>query len=588
MLRTEFDRLFGTEQGRLTAPAGWIAPEGVALFVLGCDVPGRRGAFVAGDRAEIHQTGDFGTGKILRAQARIRGPAVAPPGDLAWVAQLLIDNAVVSSRPIAPGTTRTLRDLGWGVGTLAGNHKVAFRLALTGTVVAPQEIEIPAFYVDAITLGASVSPRPMLVNRSPERDETGVAPATMIDLDLVDPSGEGVSLAKTKIYVGGVLAFNAGTFSAGFNGAGSAYSTPQADTLRVRIDPTASFASEEAVTVRAISHHTGAAVTPDSDTSYTFTIADVTAPRILSASAVAEKKIRIAFTEDMSFAGAGSALLAGDYSFERALGAIAVPVSSVSVEKVSESEVEVTLDTEITPGVVYTVTITTAQDASGNAIAAPDNVASFAGYACPKPDDREWDLYRLLPEMNRAEDPGDLEKFIAIWQEIGDLLLCNIDRFPEIVDPDVAPIAFVEAMLDDLGNPFSFALSDVDKRRLAQVLVAIYKEKGTDRGTINAIRFFLGFDVTIEVPGFAPLGLGDWELGIDWILGSSLQADLYTFWLYPGFVLTEEERARVREIADYMKPAHTHFAIIEPTPAPEIPDHLELGLSELGVSWILH
>jgi hypothetical protein len=37
-----------------------------------------------------------------------------------------------------------------------------------------------------------------------------------------------------------------------------------------------------------------------------------------------------------------------------------------------------------------------------------------------------------------------------------------------------------------------------------------------------------------------------------------------------------------------MKPAHTHFlGFVEPV-APVIVDHLELGISELGVEWTLH
>jgi len=37
-----------------------------------------------------------------------------------------------------------------------------------------------------------------------------------------------------------------------------------------------------------------------------------------------------------------------------------------------------------------------------------------------------------------------------------------------------------------------------------------------------------------------------------------------------------------------MKPAHTHLArLVEPA-IPEVIDHVELGLSELGETWELH
>lgn len=53
-------------------------------------------------------------------------------------------------------------------------------------------------------------------------------------------------------------------------------------------------------------------------------------------------------------------------------------------------------------------------------------------------------------------------------------------------------------------------------------------------------------------------------------------------------MLAPEERRRLRQIVDYLKPAHTHFARLgEPVP-PEVVDHVELGMSELGDLWVLH
>lgn len=582
MDRTAFDLRLGTEQGRVANPAGWTAPEGAHAFVLGSDMPGRLARLVPGDNVEVFQTGNFGAGKIVRCQARIRPPSVAPPGDLRWVAELRIDGAVVTSREIGD-RTRTLSDLAWCVADMAGDaHRIAFRLALLGSEEPEEEIELPAFYLDGLTLDANYAPRPMAINRYPEPNETNVPIGTTIALDVVDVGPNGVSLADTMVFVNGVLAFDGGTFEAGFDGPGSAHSAPQADTLRIVIDPTADFGSEETVTVRVVSRTTGGGSALDA--SYTFTTEDVLPPQVVSASSILEKSVRVVFSEPMG----ASALEASAYAFTRAPGAIAVTVAAVAVSKVSDNEVEVTLDKEITPAALYTVTVTGAKDVSGNTVQDPTNTATFAGYVCPRPDDREWDLFSMLPQMNRSEDNGDLAKFMAIWQEIGDLLLCNVDRFTTIVDPDFAAIEFVEAMLDDLGNPFSFALSDIDKRRLVQVLVAIYKRKGTSEGIIDAIRFFLGLEVTITVPGFAPFGLGDWELGETFILGSGNQADLYTFWINAPVTLTDEQRARITEIADYMKTAHEHFRIVEPPPPPPVLDHLELGLSELGVSWILH
>jgi hypothetical protein len=156
-------------------------------------------------------------------------------------------------------------------------------------------------------------------------------------------------------------------------------------------------------------------------------------------------------------------------------------------------------------------------------------------------------------------------------------------------------------MLYSLGNPFAeFDLSEIDKRRLIQVLVSIYKLKGTARGIIDVIRFFLGIEVTVEV-------LNDfdaWELteeGADASVGNELsddnsdapdaaelgpnEAGIYSFVINsPSVILTDEQRSRITSIAELMKPGHTHLIRIT-DPTPEVPiDHVELGLSELGSS----
>jgi hypothetical protein len=143
-------------------------------------------------------------------------------------------------------------------------------------------------------------------------------------------------------------------------------------------------------------------------------------------------------------------------------------------------------------------------------------------------------------------------------------------------------------MLLDLGNPFPFDLSVVDRRRLLNVLVAIYREKGTAAGIKNAIRFFLGIEVDIVSYAGEGLVLGESLLGEDWVLGPSGAFAAYSFEVVVPRALASEERRRLRAIVDYMKPAHTHLARIVEPEIPEIIDHLELGLSELGETWMLH
>ena len=53
-------------------------------------------------------------------------------------------------------------------------------------------------------------------------------------------------------------------------------------------------------------------------------------------------------------------------------------------------------------------------------------------------------------------------------------------------------------------------------------------------------------------------------------------------------ILADRERQQLRAIVEYLKPAHTHFVdLVEPLP-PILPDHGELGLSDLGETTDLH
>jgi len=212
------------------------------------------------------------------------------------------------------------------------------------------------------------------------------------------------------------------------------------------------------------------------------------------------------------------------------------------------------------------------------------------GFRPARPEARRFDLWSMLPKHNRREDQtGDLWRFIACLQEVTDLLLVEVDRFPEVFDLERAPEAFVELILADLGNPFLFDLDALGKRRLASVLVEMYRQKGTARGIINAVRFFLGVEIqAVSAYASEALVLGESELGVDWVLGPSSRFALYAFDVFVDVPLTDAERKQLRAIVEYLKPAHTHFVdLIEPGLLPVF-DHWELGVSELGWTTDLH
>lgn len=437
-----------------------------------------------------------------------------------------------------------------------------------------------------------------LLNRDPEPNEANIPVSSDIFLEVVDNAGNDIVLTATQVYVQTndgpeVLAFDAGTFQPGFNAAGSSTSTPATGIRRINIDVHPLLDSLTVVTVRVISAN-NATVPELLNETYQFTIEDRTAPLVTDAEAQSLSVVRVSFDEGMG----ASALVAANYAFTR-LEAPSVEVVAESVAAVSGSLFDVTCDIDLSPGRQYRVTVTGAEDVWGNAVAAPFNTATFYAYEPPEPTSREFVLYELLPQVNRNEDvTEDLSKFCACLQEVTDLLLWDIDRWPEtLLDPDTAEEQYVNAMLADLGNPFGFAaaLDVTDKRRLLRVLIDIYKQKGTCVGIRNVVRFFLGIEVEcdewIDTDNWV---LGEGELGDSstagtCILGPGSQYNLYAFTLIVDEILTDEQKDTIEDIVNYMKPAHTHYmGTVEPGTLPATPDHVELGLSELGVNWILH
>lgn len=449
------------------------------------------------------------------------------------------------------------------------------------------ELEIPALYIDAVLLDPTPT-TPIVINRDPEPEETKVPIDAVVAFDVTDLGTAGIDPAATDVFIAGALAFSGGAFQLGFTGSRSSATNPQPDTLRMVVDPLAPFESLQEVLVRVVTQTVGGVF--QLDTTWSFLCEDLTAPRVVGAQARELKRVRVSFDENVkqeSGFASDDALNPALYAIER-VSAPAVEVSVVGVDPVTNSSVEVLTDIELTPGALYRITVAGVVDLFGNPVVAPSNMADFVGFVPARPARRRLELYQLLPMLNRREDlTGDLRRFLLCLQEVTELLLADVDRFTDILDPDIAPEAFVDAMLGDLGKPFPFDLSLADKRRLLNVLVAVYREKGTAIGIRNAIRFFLGLEVEIQSYAGEALILGDSFLGEDWILGASGAFSAFAFDVITPRALTTEERLRVRIIVDYMKPAHTHFRVVEPV-IPEVIDHLELGLSELGETWLLH
>lgn len=575
------ERRLGTLSGRI-APTRWVAPDGSFVFVLGSEEPGRTGFFNDGDAAYLAQSIPLGS-NVVRLRARVVGPTSTMPAGWTWELGGSYDFGATIYLPIAVdvGQDTTHDDLAIPLRGLVSND-VSIGLAVdapAGGPFDPVELTIPAVYIDAVV--DEVATAPFVANRFPASGATGIASATRIRFDIIAPDVGDIDLTATRVVVAGIVAYDGavGGWQLGWSGS---ISQPSgfAFTQRFDIIPPASFESLEVVTVSVTSRETATLIEVAS--AWSFTIADTTAPRMVAATSLDTSTVRVVFDEPVVI-GAGVS-----WALTRQT-APSVEASIVSATMVDENTYDLRTSIALTRGATYLVEATGVEDAFGNVSISPYNRAPFVAFEPEADARRRFDLWWMVPRLNRDEDTTrDLYKFLAILQEVVDTLLADVDRWPEILDVDTAADAYLDQMLIGLGNPFAFDLSTIDKRRLIRVLVTMYRQKGTKVGIINAIRFFVGVEVTITALNDEGWILGEDELGIDTYLAPSSSFALYAFEVNSPVTLTDEQRSQIDSIVDYLKPAHTHHVRTnEPTP-PVVIDHVELGLSELGDEFTLH
>ena len=580
-----------------------IRLDGSFVFCLGHDAPGFFALLKPGDYAEITQTGDFTGSQLVTFQPRTRAPKKPLPIGYSWVCDVRVDGVVFGTRTIGDGQTPD----DWANWILnvskvaAGNHALAFRLTLTGPALPPppaspmMEVEIPAFYVEKVALVATTGP--LILNQVPDSGAAQPASATTaIDFDIVDLGTNGIDTTTINATVnsgaGPQSAIVNGAFATGWTGT----ITSSGDTAHVHLVSNAPYPSAATVTVSVTAKTlTTATNLNPSPTSWTFHVIDNVAPVLAAAVARATTTVRVTFSETViasSTTGAHDALNPALYSIvpQATPGGIvpAVTPTVVAVAAVNATQFDLTTDIDLSPGVPYSVTANGVSDPAGNSTL---TLYDFSAFLPAQPDGRDFDLLKWIPQKNRQEDltgSQDLRRFVACLQEVATLLIADIDRWSTVLDVDIAPEAFVDAMLQDLGNPFPFSLTLTDKRRLAQLLVAIYEQKGTPDGVINAIRFFMGIEVTITAYDGEGLILGISQLGVDWILGPGTSFARYSWRIVSPIILTADQLETMELIANYMKPAHTHLIeVVQPFPPP-VYNPVVLGVSRLGVDWILH
>lgn len=562
-MTTPFEAALGLYQGRIK-PTHWTPEQGDYVWCLGHDLPGQVFRISFGDDAtDVTQSKDVTGAKLVRLVLGTRGPAAIPSGGL-WVVEGLIDAGTTGgfSITLAEGRTRKQRDLALDVHALSGAHDLTFTLRAAGSGIA--DAELPGVYIDAVQLVTSVALRPTLINRDPEPGDTDVPTDQVIGFTLVDLDGTGVDSAF-DVYVDGDLAIEAGVLQSPWSGSGSQILTIT-DGFTIGLVPDVPWASESTHAIRVVAATTDGA---QLDQSWTWTAQDLTPPKLTAAFAPARAEVRLTFNEALD---AATAEAPASYALSLVSGAPAVTPVVTAASIVAPGVVVLTLDRWQTPRAVYRVTVTAVQDAHGNVIAAPWNIAEWTGFELPRRPGRRFDLFEHWTGTPHHEDPtGDLQKWKGVWQELVDHLLFELDDYPaRVLDPDTAEEVYVDQMLRDLGNPFGIALSLVDKRRLIRVLIPLLRQRGTAEGIENAVRTLLGLDITVT-PVISGLGLGYAKASVDFTLMSGALGMKLSYDVTSGAALTAADRAAIRRIAKIMQRGVCHLRRFNEPAAPTPP-----------------
>jgi len=582
---------------------------GAASLVLGSDARDEAATVQVGALIEVSTTGaindalQYGVRGVVRLNA-------SPPEGYAW--QLDIALGAYSRQLVFSETTYgwsnmpleiLLDDINFNTEPVTGAGVVTMSFELqfivdpdnAGAVGVDVDVVLPSVYIEQLLMPEVVSEVLYIENREPAPGETAVpADFPTIQFTIADGDGAGVDLAATDVTVDGVTVYTSSAFQAPWTGTIDIADGPGArDATFVMNVPAANlaYASEQLIEVNVQSEITGGAETVDS--TWAFTVADVIAPAIQTAAMQNKRTLRVEFTDDLQLDTTATGALNPDNYTIVNVSAPAAPlgVSSVVVVPSSTTAVDVTFDADASIGADYTLYAKDLVDTSGNVISVSGSHFPFTGYVPPRPAGRRFELLDFVSAENLRQDAtieqggdpqnpgtGDLRKFISILQDVADIMLCSIDEWTKIIDIDLAPEPFLDAILQDLGNPFASCISDLtenDKRRLARVLISIYKQKGTEAGVINAIRFFLGIETTLDIINCRTY----WQLSVSQLdlntylappVGSALW---YSFYVVSPIVLTDEQRERMICIAQYMKGAPEHvLGLIEPgdlvTPSP--------------------
>lgn len=594
---------------------------GAASLVLGSDVRDETVTIQVGEVIGVNTTG--AVNDALRYGVRgVFRMNTAPPAGYAWRLRIVLDGYrrdLIFSETTYGASNMPLEvlldDVNFNTEPVGGAGVVNMTFELEfivdpdniGAAGVDVTVVLPSVYIEQLLMPEVVADVLYIENREPAPGETAVPiDFPTIQFTIADGDGTGIDLAATDVTVDGVTVYTASAFVGPWAGTVDAAAGPGGgDVTFVLTVPAANldYDSEQLVVVNVVSEITGGAETVDA--TWSFRIADVIAPVIQVAAMQSKRTLRVEFTDDLQLdAEVDGALNPVNFTVVNASvpAAPLVPIA-VAVVPGSTTDVDITFDADASIGANYTLYARALKDTNGNVVSVSGSQVGFIGFVPQRPNGRRFELLDFISAENLRQDAtvseggdpnnpgtGDLRKLIAVLQDIADVMLCSVDNWTSIIDIDLAPEPFLDAILQDLGNPFASCISDMDendKRRLARILISIYKQKGTDVGVINAIRFFLGVEVTLDIINcrtYWQLGIS--QLDLNTILAPPVGSGLwYSFYVVSPVVLTDEQRERMLCIAQYMKGAPEHvLGVTEPGGVVTTSPYWVLSQSLLGAT----
>jgi phage tail-like protein len=243
-----------------------------------------------------------------------------------------------------------------------------------------------------------------------------------------------------------------------------------------------------------------------------------------------------------------------------------VPVAELPSAADPDEYIYLKLQDSVSLNRLYRLEANLVQDTSGNAMS--DEALDFTSPSFGEPTNRLnfWSP-GIIPSTDQQDDlehDGQLRRMAVVLNDIMDQLWYRTKQVEYLDDPYSCPSHWIDHLLYNLGNPFTFPLeTELDRRKLANGLEALYKRVGTKKGITDMLYAILGINFTIKAyvtEGGWLIGIaGSGELGQNTVLAVSSDFAKNCYEIWSPVALTEEQRRIVKEVATWADPVDMHL-----------------------------